>query len=241
MRIANSLYLIVCLSITVLMLVGYNEFTNYFNQGKDYQAQVKILEHELEKVQFKNALLQHQLIDFQESVAAVLPANSKISNDVANYRLKNFATGLRAPASESEIDLSGIVFEKGKKLFNEAKYERALKEFQKINEEYPLSSYKVESDFFTAESYFLQKDYKSSLDVINKMVQQYPDHPLTGFIMLRMGQISELNNRPEEAGAVYKTVQAHFKDSFLKSQAAKLAAGLTEGSSENPHEGARAE
>lgn len=226
MKVANSLYLIVCLSITVGLLVGYNEFTNYFNQGKDHQVRVHQLEKELERVEFKNALLQNQLTDFQRSVAAVLPPDSKISQEIADYRLKNFATGLRVPASESEIDLSGVVFEKGKKLFQEAKYEKAIKEFNKIINEYPLSSYKVESHFFVAESYFLQKDYKSSLDIINQMVQQFPDHQLTGFIMLRMGQISELNNRLEEAGAVYKTVRTHFKNSQLRAQAEKLSEGI---------------
>jgi TolA-binding protein len=226
MKVANSLYLIVCLSITVGLLAGYNEFTNYFNQGKDHQVRVRQLEKEVAQIQFHNALLQNQLTDFQRSVAAVLPPDSKISEDVAQYRLKNFSTALRVPASESEMDLSGVVFEKAKKLFKDAKYEKAIREFNKIINEYPLSSYKVESHFFVAESYFLQKDYKSSLDIINQMVQQFPDHPLTGFIMLRMGQISELNNRLEEAGAVYKTVQLHFKNADLRAQAGKLAEGI---------------
>lgn len=225
-RVSNSLFVIVCLSITVGLLLGYNEFTNYFNQGKEYQIQVHQLRRQVEKEEFKNALLQNQLTDFKQSVAAVLPANSEIRNDVASYEMKNFASALRVPASESQIDLSGVIFEKGKKLFKDQKYEKSIKEFRKILDEYPLSRFKVESHFFMAEAYFLQKDYKNSLDLIDQMLQQYPDNDLTGFVMLRMGQISELNNRLEEASEVYKTVQVNFKNDQLRAQARKLSEGV---------------
>jgi TolA-binding protein len=226
MKSANSLFLIVCLSITVALLWGYNEFTAYFNQGSEYQVQVQQLKEKLEKEEFRNALLRNQLVDFQQSVAAVLPASSQIKDDVANYDLKNFSSSLRVPASVSQIDLSGTLFEKGKKLFKEQKYEKSIKEFRKVLEEYPLSRYKIESHFFMAEAFFLQKDYKNSLDLIDQMVVQYPDNDLTGFIMLRMGQISELNNRLEEASEVYKTVQGHFKNEQLRRQASTLINGV---------------
>jgi TolA-binding protein len=225
-RVSNSLFVIVCLSITVGLLLGYNEFANYFNLGKEYQVQVYKLRQQIEKEEFKNTLLQNQLVDFKQSVAVVLPPNSEIKNQVANYELKNFASGLRVPASEAQLDLSGMLFEKGKKLFKEQKYEKSIKEFRKVVDEYPLSRYKVESHFFMAEAFFLQKDYKNSLDLIDQMLHQYPDNDLTGFVMLRMGQISELNNFLEEAAEVYRTVQSHFKNEQLRAQAHKLSEGL---------------
>lgn len=225
-RVSNSLFAIVCLSITVGLLLGYNEFTSYFSQGKEYQVQVQQLKKRVEREEFKYALLQNQLADFKQSVAAVLPPNSAIRNEVAGYEVRNFASALRVPASEVQIDLSGVHFEKGKKLFKEQKYEKAIKEFRRVLDEFPLSRFKVESHFFIAEAYFLQKDYKNSLDMIDQMLQQYPDNDLTGFVMLRMGQISELNNRLEEASEVYKTVEGHFKNEQLKNQAHKLSEGI---------------
>ncbi len=225
-RVSNSLFVIVCLSITVGLLLAYNEFSNYFNQGKEYQIQAHQLRLSIEKEEFKNALLQNQLIDFKQSVAVILPPNSEIKNQIANYELQNFASSLRVPASEAQLDLSGIIFEKGKKLFKEQKYEKSIKEFRKVLNEYPLSRYTVESHFFMAEAFFLQKDYKNSLDLIDQMIQQYPDNDLTGFVMLRMGQVSELNNHLEEASEIYKTVQGHFKNEQLRTQAHKLSEGL---------------
>lgn len=225
-RVSNSLFAIVCLSITVGLLLGYNEFTSYFSQGKEFQVQVQQLKKRVEREEFKYALLQNQLADFKQSVAAVLPPNSAIRNEVAGYEVRNFASALRVPASEVQIDLSGVHFEKGKKLFKEQKYEKAIKEFRRVLDEFPLSRFKVESHFFIAEAYFLQKDYKNSLDMIDQMLQQYPDNDLTGFVMLRMGQISELNNRLEEASEVYKTVESHFNNEQLKNQAHKLSEGI---------------
>lgn len=222
MKVSNSLFLIVCLSITVGLLVAYNEFTDHFNQGKEYRLQVQQLQKSLEKVELKNALLHNQLMDFKQSVAVALPPNSVLRNQVAAYEFMNLAGSLRAPASEAQLDLSGMIFEKGKKLFREQKYEKANREFHKILEEYPLSRYKVESHFFMAEAFFLQKDYKSSLDLIEQMLQQFPDNDLTGYALLRMGQISELNNRLEEASEVYKTIQKNFKNQQLRAQAQKL-------------------
>ncbi|MGZ3748823.1 MAG: tetratricopeptide repeat protein [Pseudobdellovibrionaceae bacterium] len=225
-RVSNSLFVIVCLSITVGLLWSYSEFANYFNRGKEYQIQVQQLQQRVEIEKLKNTLLENQLMDFKQSVAVILPPNSEIKNQIANYQLKNFASSLRVPASEAQLDLSGVIFERGKKLFKEQKYEKSIKEFRKVLEEYPLSRYKVESHFFMAEAFFLEKDYKNSLDLIDQMLQQYPDNDLTGFMMLRMGQISELNNRVEEASEVYKTVSGHFKNGQLRAEAQKLSESL---------------
>lgn len=225
-RVSNSLFATVCLGITVVLLGSYREFTNHFNQGKEYQIRFQQLQQRIEKEKFKNTLLENQLMDFKQSVAVVLPANSEIANKISNYQLQNFASALRVPASEAQLDLSGIIFEKGKKLFQEQKYEKSIKEFRRVLDEYPLSRYKVECHFFMAEAFFLVKDYKNSLDLIDQMLHQYPDNDLTGFVMLRMGQISELNNHVEEASEVYRTVQGHFKNEQLRAQADKLSESL---------------
>ncbi len=77
--------------------------------------------------------------------------------------------------------------------------------------------------FFWAESLFLRGEQKACLDVIDQMIDLYPDHDLTGFIMLRMGQILQLRSRTEEASEVYRTVMQSFASNHeLHSQAEKL-------------------
>lgn len=224
MKSNNSLFIIVCLCITIGMMGVYATFIGHFNGKKEYEMRLTAKQQEIEQERFQKSLLTYQLKDFQQSVAQLMPDEKQLT---AKYDLKTFSSSLRAPASETALDLSGVIFEKGKGFFNNHQYDRAIKEFNGLLEKYPLSRYSVESQFFVAESYFLKKDFRNSLERIDEMVTQYPGHDLTGFILLRMGQISEMNNQADEATEIYNTVLKNFKNETLKKQAAQLAKGTS--------------
>lgn len=202
------------------MVTVYALSVGYFNGREEYEMRLALLEKQVEKERFNNALLSYQIKDFQQTVAQVLPDNKKLQ---AHYELKNLASVVRAPANEDAVDLSGVLFAKGKRYFNGAEYDKAIREFAQLVDRYPLSAHGVEARFLIAESYFLKKDYRGSLSEIDQMVTQFPQHDLTGFILLRMGQISELNNQTDEAAEIYKTVARNFKNEELRKQARKLA------------------
>ncbi len=220
MRNQNSLFVVFCLCLTVGLLGVYNIFIGYFNGHQEYEIRLSSLQKQVDNEKFNNSILSYQLRDFQQTVAQVLPDNKKLQ---AKYELKNLASSVRSPASDEAIDLSPVIFEKGKKFFNSQSYDKAIQSFSDLVEKYPLSNHSVEARFFIAESYFLKKDYKSCLQEIDTMVSQYPDNDLTGFILLRMGQISEINNQTEEASEVYQAVRKNFKNDKLKQQARNLA------------------
>lgn len=220
MKNQNSLFLVFSLSLVAGVMSVYAVFVGHFNGHEQYEARLALMKKEIEKEKFANSLLVYQLKDFQQSVAQVLPENKKLQ---ANYELQNLASVVRSPASDESIDLSGAYYEKGKSFFNAADYDKAVKEFRSLLTKYPLSKHSVEARFFIAESYFLKKDFQNSLSEIDQMVTQYPQHELTGFILLRMGQISEFNNQTEEAAEIYKAVSQNFKSEDLKKQARKLA------------------
>lgn len=222
MRNQNSFFIIFCLSLTVAFMALYAVFAGYFDGRQQYELRLSKLQKQVEKEKFNSTLLSHQLKDFQQSVAQVLP-NSKTLQ--AKYELRNLASTVRRPASEDSLDLSSVLYEKGKKFFNNQNYDQAIKEFYGLIEKYPLSAHSVEARFFIAESYFLKKDFQASLGEIDTMVTHYPQHDLTGFILLRMGQISEYNNQTSEASEIYKMVLQNFKNEDLKNQAKKLAQG----------------
>lgn len=220
MRNQNSLFVVFCLCLTVGFLGAYAAFVGHFNGHEEYELKLISLQKQVEKEKFSNSLLTYQLKDFQQTVAQVLPEEGKLQ---AKYELRNLSAVTRIPASEAALDLSGVIYEKGKRYFNNRDYERAIGEFTQILEKYPLSRHSVEARFFIAESYFLKRDFHSSLAQIDEMVTHYPQHDLTGFILLRMGQISEINSQPAEAAEVYKTVATNFVNPDLKKQARKLA------------------
>jgi TolA-binding protein len=220
MKNQNSLFVVFCLCLTIGIVAVYGVLVGHFNGHQKYEIQISALNKKVEKEQFNNSLLSYQLKDFQQTVAQALPDNKTLQ---AKFEVSNLASAVRSPASESAIDLSPIIFERAKKYFTQQSYDKAIKEFNNLLDKYPLSSHGVEAHFFIAESYFLKKDFRNSLATIDDMVTQYPDNDLTGFILLRMGQISEINNQVDEASEVYKTVLKNFKNEDLRKQARKLA------------------
>jgi TolA-binding protein len=201
----------------------YNVFVGYFDGHKAYEIQLSNLQNIVEKEKLKSTLLSYQLKDFQQAVAQLLPPNEKLQS---NFGLQNLASALRTPASEESLDLSSAIFERGMKFFNSRNYEKAIEQFHNLIERYPLSKNEVEARFFSAESNFLKKDYKSCLEEIDIMVAQYPDNDLTGFILLRMGQISDQNNQPDEAKEIYKAAWKNFKNEKIRKQAFDLLQGV---------------
>jgi len=220
MKNQNSFFVVFCLCLTVGLVAAYAVFVGHFNGHEAYEMRLSEMKKQVEKERFNNALLSYQLKDFQQSVAQILPDEKKLQ---AHYELRNLASVVRSPASDESLDLSPVLYEKAKKYFNSQDYDKAIQEFSRLLDDYPLSSHGVEAHFFIAESYFLKKDFRSSLAEIDRMVTQFPRHELTGFILLRMGQISEFNNQTEEASEIYKTVLKNFSNEDLKKQARKLA------------------
>lgn len=223
MRNQNSFFIAFCLSLTLGLVSVYAVFVGYFNGHKQYELSLADLRMQIDKEKLNNSLLTYQLKDFQQTVAQVLPDNKKLQ---ANYELRTLASIVRIPASVESLDLSGVYFEKGKKFFAEKDYDKAIQEFYSLLDKFPLSGHSVEARFFIAESFFLKNDFRNSLAEIDKMVTHYPQHDLTGFILLRMGQISEFNSQAEEASVIYKTVLGNFKNETLKKQAKMLAQNI---------------
>lgn len=223
MRKQSSFFVVFCLCLTLGLVSVYALFVGYFNGHKQYEQSIAQLREQIDKEKLDNSLLSHQLKDFQQTVAQVLPDEKKLQ---ANYELQTLASVIRAPASIGGLELSGVYYEKGKKFFAEKNYDKAIQQFYDLLEKYPLSKHCVEARFFIAESFYLKKDFRNSLSEIDKMVSHYPHHDLTGFILLRMGQISELNNQAEEASEIYKTVLGNFKNETLKKQAKTLVENI---------------
>jgi tol-pal system protein YbgF len=218
MRRFNQVFYIICLTITTGLLWTYFTFAQHFNSDWESKQEIASLKKDLDDSYFRISLLHHQMKDLEQSVAAVIPKK----NYARNKNIQNLMFTLRAPASIQPLDLSNVYFEKGRKNFLEKKFSAAIDDFTKIKEQYPSSAYQVESRFFIAEALFMQRDFKKCAEVIDDMVLQYPDHELTGYILLRLGQISEHNNQREEAQEIYRTVLKHFPQKPLKDQAQTL-------------------
>lgn len=224
-KVSNGLFLVTCLSITAGLLWSYNTFQNYFGQNSEASLQAKHLEKELQAEKFRRVLAENRLQDFTQGVASVLPTNLEQNLADRGYELKQLSSSVRLPASD-KMDLSGVIFERGKAFFSEKKYPMAIAQFEKLIADYPLSRHVVESNFFLAESSFLSKNFELTLSTVDRMIDQYPDNDLTGFGLIRVAQISQQSNRLEEASEIYQTILSNFRNGALVEQTRRLAKSL---------------
>jgi TolA-binding protein len=63
------------------------------------------------------------------------------------------------------------------------------------------------------------KDFEACIEVIDGMMDLYPDSDLTGFAILRLGKIYENQDRIEDAIEMYKAVLKNYTDKSLVQQA----------------------
>lgn len=214
----NNLFLIVAMSVTSLLMWGFAVFQGHFSKATEFKYQMSALEQKVEKERQKQEYLVYQLEDMKQNLSKVVDATAVKPN--ANLQIagiKNWEASLRKPSSV--IDLSGVLFERAKKMFKAGDFDRVISLSDELMEKFPMTPYMAEVYFLKAESYYLKRDFKSALTVIEQMISLFPDSELTGFILLRMGQISEINNRTEEAIEIYKTAKTHFKSEAVQKQA----------------------
>lgn len=201
----------------------YLKFHQHFTDPTRYEQQIHHLKDELAQNEFKTELLKDQIIEFKMDVAAILPEIvKKAPKGEKSYPLRNLASLVYAKDDEKFKDSAmRRNFESAKKMFREKKYKKASAAFVKFIERNPFSLKIAEAFLLLSESYFQLEDYERCLKTIEKMMELFPASELTGYAMLRMGKIYEIQERPEEAVDIYQTLLLSFPDRGIASQARK--------------------
>lgn len=223
----NSLFLIVCLSVTFLMMEFYGLVNHHYNGLSESQSRVEQLESEVKSARVERDLLYFQLEDFRQEVARYFPEKKWDTDQQNQFLAQNFSAKLRAPASAQELDFSPAWLEKGKKQFRDKNYTVAIATFQKLIERFPASTGSLEAQFLIVESYYMLQQYQACLTEAEKLIDLYPENEMTGWAMLRMGQIYQERHRGEEASEIFRTVIRSFQNVNLIKQA-KLLLSQTE-------------
>lgn len=224
MKMQQFVFLAGCFCVTAGLVWAYSIFWRHFESAPE-QKMLEMARHQVEEEQLRNKLLNAQLFDFSQEVALRLPKGSRQELLAEGRGIADLASAVRAPAS-IPVDLSGVFLERGKEFFREKNLKASHEQFKQLLDRYPSSPRAVEAYFFLAETAYLQQDYKTCLETSDLMLKQFPDHELTGFILLRVGQISESTQKVSEALEIYQTVQKSFAHPKLKEQAKMLEKGL---------------
>ena len=210
-------------SITLLFIVTgvmmtYFYFKSYFSGAEYYKTRVTQLEEEIKDHDLELAVSLYQLRQFQQDVAAVLPKQFK--GKKASFAVRNLASVVSLPRLDQFQLRSGkALFQEGRKHFQKKDYTASNEKFMKLIERYPQSTKVVKAYFLWSEGLFLQGKYNKFIDTVDAMIRLFPEDELTGFALVRLGEVYRMQDRVDEAKELYKLVLSNYSNQALLKQA----------------------
>jgi|GEM_PF-871786 len=228
MKQRNSFVFLLFNLILVLILAQvHNFFKDYFGEVPELTSRNQRLVRDVEREKLHADLVRQQLWDLQQDVAQILPmrnlADLKVKTQ-KDYRLMELAQTLRAPASQTQLNLSGQMMEQGHQEFKKGNYKASAAIFKDVIQKFPASSQVIEAYFLMGESEFQAGRYEECLDTVHVMLSQFPENEMTGFLLMRNAEILQKYKRGEEAVEVYRMIANEFVNHpGLRAQARRLA------------------
>ncbi len=203
-------------------------FSHHFS-GVDHQKHaVHSLKKDQEVAALEIRLLREEMFAYQQQIAALMPQVAPEEfKGAKGYPMRQLASTLPgADSSSLQERLSTAYLARGKTNFRENKIPEAVRVFSDFIVRYPYAPQIGEAYFLLTESYFRVRDYENATKTVQKMVSLFPGNELTGFALIRLGQIFEYERRPEEAAEVYQTVLKSFPQREVASQASESIRNL---------------
>lgn len=216
----SQAFLLMALVVLVGNLEIYRHFQFYFSGTDELKVQNKDLKEKIKSQELKFNLVQYQFDEFKQDVATHLPeVAAKMREIEQGYPIRNIASLVTTPLEIQRIEKASSLFEKGKKQFRDGKFKISNRIFQTLVEKYPESVHVIESYFFLIEGKYQTKELEECVTFVEMIMSKYPENDLTGWSLLRLGKVYEIQERFEDAVEVYKTVIGTYSDSQLKKQA----------------------
>lgn len=221
-----SLFVQFCLLIVLGLTALFFKSENYFDHQHLLANHPKDNSELLEKKEFELRVVRSQLDEVKAETLAVLEKDAHVPEN--SLAMQSLRSQLRGPASVPEIDMSLLEAEKIKKAFREKNYFEVAELSEKFLNKNSQSIMVPEVTFFASEAYYLNHQYDRAVNSIEQMTAQFPEHIMTGYALLRLGQISEKADQNSEALSIYKIIQNQFKDKGLLDEAALRISRLEE-------------
>jgi len=220
------------LSFILVLTLGWMQFYSSarqtFNGVSELEQKVALLKKASDQREMEIALDREQFLEFRQNVAALMPEILKEKGlGIEGYPYRNLASTVsRKEAMEVKKTIAKTLFERGKSYFRDKEYAKAVKIFKQVTTRFGFSPYVAESYFLMAEAHFQENELEDCILVIQQMVELLPQHELTGFALIRLGRIYEVQNRMEEAVDIYRTVMRSYPQRDVASQAKSSLRGL---------------
>lgn len=198
----------------------------HFSGEEELKIEVSHLNKEIEQKELERQIALHRSKVFRQQVAKIIP--EYIQKAPKNFRIRNLASVVNE-------DIGDILpLEKATEMMEDAKYHFQAEQWLKVIaildrlvELYPNSVHGVEANFLLMESLYQTNELEECLEQIERMLSLYPENPLAGFSMIRMGNILERYDRIDDAIGIYNKIISIFpKEKVLIRQAKKMLEDL---------------
>ena len=220
------------LSFILVMTLGWMQFYSAvrerFNGVQELKREVASIKKQSEQRELEVALDREQFLEFRQNVATLMPEVLKEKGlGEEGYPFRSLASTItRSEAMEVKKTIAKTLFERGKSYFRSREYAKAIKIFKQVIDRFGFSPHVAEAYFLMAESHFQENELEECTTTIQQMVELFPQHELTGFSLIRLGRIYEIQNRNEEAIDIYRTVMRSYPQRDVASQAKASMRGL---------------
>lgn len=219
-------------SLFILTLtLGWMQFfwtaKHHFSGLEEAKQRAMQLQSEVKEERLKTELAREEFLEFRQDVATLMPRVLPVAQGEAGYPLRNLAAVLNPSTSDAVRPIIiKTLFEHGQELFRTKKYEQSNKVFKSFIERYAYSEHAPSAYFLWLDGAFHMGDYRECIEISNQMVEQFPGIELTGFALLRLGRIYEIQGRAEDAVDIYRTVLRTYPQRDVASQAKASLKGL---------------
>ena len=124
-----------------------------------------------------------------------------------------------SPATDGEALTDTDLYTRAKNAYDNAQYDVARGEFQKLIQKFPKSKDADNAQFWIGETYFRQKWYEKAISEYQKVIEDYPDGNKVPAAYLKQGlAFYNLNDEATARLVLQKTI-----DTYPKSNEAKIA------------------
>ncbi len=211
-----------CLVMTLLSLLFLSEVRGKLNAAREYKELSEFWKSKVAREQLKKLMVMGQFADFKQEVALLIPEKIKKSEaEEEQNRLRDLASVI-PHESRHKIHIGQSAKEllaAGKSLVKNRKYQEGIKVLEALIDQYPDSHHVVESHYLIVEAYSQLQESKDVIKWVDKMVELFPSNRLTGYSLLKMGQIYETEGRGDDAVRIYKTIVSVYQDKNLLTKA----------------------
>lgn len=223
-----SQFTILNLFLALLWMQVYSSARHIYSGLTEHKAEIRHLHQALQARDTELKMHEEHFLEFRQNVATLMPDVLKEKGlGEEGYPFRSLASTLsKTDSVEIRKTLAKTLFEQGKEFYRREEYQKANRMFRSVIENYGFSPYVVESYFLMSEGHFQSGEFEECTSLVQRMVELFPSHELTGFAMIRLGGIYRVQNRTEEAIEIYRTVLRSFPQRDVARQAKESLRGL---------------